>query len=135
MLYMLDTDTSSYVIKKRPTEALELMELTSQNNDICISVVTYAELLLGAERSDSKRKHYKLINEFCERLDAISPWDESAAEHFAKLQAHLYSKGTPIGGNDTMISAHALSLQATIVTNNQKHFSKVPKLKLANWVA
>lgn len=137
MFYMLDIDTSSYIIRKRPVAVLESMQAKSQEgNGICISAVTYAELLLGAERSGNPRKHHKLIVEFCARMDAIKPWDDRAAESFSKLQAHLFRirKGKPIGINDTMIAGHALSINATLVTNNKKHFSKVPKLKLDNWV-
>lgn len=105
-----------------------------QGHDIAISAITYAELLLGAERSDHKRKHRKLVSEFVERLDGVLPWDARAAEAFATLQAYLYKRGSPIGLNDTMIAGHALSRDAIVVTNNAKHFNKVPRLKVENWV-
>lgn len=134
MFYLMDTDTVSYVIRQRPLAVLEKMESISKSNDISISAITYAELLLGAERSANAKKHHKLINQFCERLRGIEPWDSRAAQYFSKLQAQLFKKGTPIGTNDTMIAGHALSLDVTLVSNNQKHFSKVPKLKFENWV-
>ena len=134
MLYMLDTDTSSYIIKRHPLGVLETLQAKAEaGHDLVISSITYAELMLGAERSGNKRKHTKLIGEFCERLDAVQPWDKNAADYFAKSQALLFAKGTPIGVNDTMIAGHALSLKAIVVTNNQRHFSKVPKLKFENW--
>lgn len=105
-----------------------------QGHTLTISAITYAELLLGAERSGNKRKHRKLVSEFVERLDDVLPWDAGAAETFATLQAYLYKKGSPIGLNDTMIAGHALSRDATVVTNNVKHFSKAPRLKVENWV-
>ena len=111
------------------------MQMTvGQGHDIAISAVTYAELLLGAERSDNKRKHRKLVSGFVERLDDVLPWDARAAETFATLQAYLYKKGSPIGLNDTMIAGHALSRDAIVITNNVKHFSKTPRLKVENWV-
>ncbi len=132
---MLDTDISSYVIKKRPESVLTILQEKAQTgHDLSISVITYAELRLGAERSSNKEKHNRLISAFCERLETVYPWDSSAADYFARLQAALYAKGSPIGNNDTMIAGHALSLNAVMVTNNQKHFSQVPKLKLENWV-
>lgn len=76
-------------------------------------------------RSGNPRKHNRLISEFCERLNAVHSWDTKAADYFARLQAALFTEGTPIGTNDTMIAGHALSLKATVVTNNNKHFSKV----------
>ena len=135
MLYMLDTDTCSYIIRRRPEGVLSAMQAKAQKgDDICISVVTYAELRLGAERSTNARKYSKAIDLFCERLDSIVSWDKSAADEFAVVQSRLYKAGTPIGYNDAMIAAHALNNGAVLVTNNQKHFSKVPKLKLENWV-
>jgi tRNA(fMet)-specific endonuclease VapC len=125
-LYLLDTDTCSYVIKQRPESVLSAMQNKAQaGHDICISAITYAELRLGAARSGNPRKHNRLISEFCERLDTVHPWDTEAADHFARLQAALFAVGTPIGANDTMIAGHALSLSAIVVTNN---------LKIENWV-
>ena len=84
---MLDTDTSSYIIKQHPISVLETLQAKAETgHKLTISSITYAEFMLGAERSASKRKHTKLIGEFCERLDAIHAWDNQAAEHFAKLQ-------------------------------------------------
>lgn len=134
-LYMLDTDTCSYVIRERPVTVLETLQNKVQGgHDLCVSAITYAELLLGAERSSNARKHHRLISAFCERLNVILPWDSAAAESFARLQATLFAAGTPIGNNDTMIAGHALSVGATVVTNNQKHFTKVKKLKIENWI-
>ena len=134
-LYVLDTDTCSYIIRQRPESLLASMQVTTgAGHNITISAITYAELLLGVERSGNKRKHRKLVSEFAERLDDILPWDARAAETFATLQAYLYKKGSPIGSNDTMIAAHALSRDAIVITNNVKHFSKAPRLKVENWV-
>ena len=134
-LYVLDTDTCSYIIKRRPESILESMQVTAgQGHSLTISAITYAELLLGAERSDNKRKHRKLVSGFVERLDEILPWDARAAETFATLQAYLYKKGSPIGPNDTMIAGHALSRDAIVITNNVKHFSKALRLTVENWV-
>jgi tRNA(fMet)-specific endonuclease VapC len=135
MLYILDTDTCSYIIRKHPADVLTAMDATvQQGHEIAISAITYAELMLGAKRSGNPDKHTALIAELCERLHDIYAWDASAAEQFADLQTILFNQGTPIGANDTLIAAHALSLDATLVTNNIKHFSKVPSLRIANWV-
>lgn len=136
MLYMLDTDICSYVIRQRPESVLATMQDKAQaGHDLYISAITYAELRLGAARSANPRKHNRLISEFCERLNAVHSWGATAADYFARLQATLFAAGNPIGNNDTMIAGHALSLRAVMVTNNHKHFSQVPKLKLDNWVA
>lgn len=132
---MLDTDTCSYIIRQRSAEVLSAMQVKAQAGaDLHISAVTYAELRLGAERSRNPRKYNKAITPFCERLDSIMAWDKTAADEFANVQSCLFKAGTPIGYNDAMIAAHARHIGAVLVTNNQKHFSKVPKLKLENWV-
>lgn len=134
MLIMLDTDSCSYIIRLRPIEVLQTLQYrVEQGDEICISAITYSELLLGAERSGNPKKHLHLIEEFCSRIDSIAPWDEEAARYFSRLQAYLFKQGTPIGNNDTMIAAHAQSIQATIVTNNVKHFSQIPDLVCENW--
>ena len=135
MLYMFDTDISSYIMRKKPPTVLAMLETHEQAGDeICISAITYAELLLGAKRSGNPDKHLRLIEAFQERLHYVQPWDAAAAEQFADLQTALFNAGTPIGANDTLIAAHALSLQAVMVTNNTRHFDKVPGLQLENWV-
>ena len=133
-LYILDTDTCSYVIKRRPEAVITSMRgAVEQGHHITISAITYSELLLGAERSDNRHKFLKLVTEFADRLHEILAWDRKAAEAFANLQAWLYEKGSPIGPNDTMIAGHALSRDGIIITNNTKHFSKVPRLRVENW--
>jgi|TARA_Y100000310_G_C20685443_1_gene818672 tRNA(fMet)-specific endonuclease VapC len=135
MLYMLDTDTCRYVIRRRPEAVLTAMQAKAQHGDsICISTITYAELRLGAQRSTNARKYNRAIDLFCERLNTISAWDASAADKFAVVQGRLLKAGTPIGYNDAMIAAHAIDTSAVLVTNNHKHFSKVARLKLDNWV-
>jgi tRNA(fMet)-specific endonuclease VapC len=134
-LYILDTDTCSYIIRKNPAKVLAALDVSvQQGHEIAVSAITYAELMLGAKRSGNPAKHIALISELCERLHDIYAWDASAAEQFADLQTFLFNKGTPIGANDTLIAAHVLSLDATLVTNNTKHFSKVPLLNCNNWI-
>lgn len=135
MLYILDTDICSYLIRKHPAQVLTAMDATVQEgHEIAISAISYAELMLGAKRSANPSKHLALINELCERLHDIYAWDARAAEQFADLQTALLNQGSPIGINDTLIAAHVISLEAVLVTNNTKHFSKVDGLKMVNWV-
>ena len=81
MLYMLDTDISSYIMRKKPANTLAMLEKQVQaGNEICISAITYAELLLGAKRSGNPDKHLHLIEALQERLHRIQPWDAAAAD-------------------------------------------------------
>ena len=133
-LYILDTDTCSYIIKRRPEAVITSMRAAvEQGHHVTISAITYSELLLGAERSANRHKLLGLVTEFADRLHEILAWDRKAAEAFANLQVWLYETGTPIGPNDTMIAGHALSRDGIIITNNIRHFSKVPRLRVENW--
>lgn len=134
MLYMLDTDSSSYIMRRRPHGVLRALEdKVVQRARLVISSITYAELRLGARRSAVVQKHEALIDAYCQRLTEILPWDAAAADAFATLQADLLGAGTPIGVNDAMIAGHALAAGAVLVSNNQRHFARVPGLKLENW--
>ena len=133
---MLDTDICSYVIRARDPELLAtLQEKVQSGAAISISAITHAELRLGAERSQSVSRYNQAIRLFCDRLNGILAWDKNAADEFAALQARLLGIGKPIGGNDAMIAAHALNLGCVLVTNNRKHFSRVPGLEMENWMA
>ena len=133
---MLDTDICSYVIRARDPELLAtLQEKAHSGAEISISAITYAELRLGAERSRSVKRYHQAIQLFCDRLNGVLAWDKTAADEFAVLQANLLKIGKPIGGNDAMIAAHALNLGCVLVTNNRKHFSRVPGLAMENWMA
>ena len=131
-LYMLDTDTCSYIIRERPIGVLEHFRKLAMEQ-ICISTVTYAELLYGVERSSSKRINRPIIDDFVQHLDVID-WDNAAAEQYGKIRADLEASGKPIGAMDMMIAAHAKSIKAVLVTNNQKHFTRIKGLKVENWV-
>lgn len=130
-LYMLDTDTSSYIIREKPASVRQrFSEIDLQQ--ICISVVTYAELVYGVTKSSSKRVNRPIIEDFARHL-VIQAWDEDVVDSYAQVRTYLEKNGTPIGGMDTQIAAHALSLDAVLVTNNTRHFGRVPDLKLENW--
>ena len=134
MRYLLDTDICSYVIRARDRRLLAVMQdKAGSGADLSISAVTYAELRLGAERSPNSERYNQAIQAFCDRLSGVLAWDKAAADEFAGLQTRLLESGSPIGGNDAMIAAHALSLGRVLITNNEKHFSRVPGLRVENW--
>jgi len=131
-MYMLDTDICSYIIRERPVSVLEKFKRIDTSN-LCISAVTQAELLYGIAKSSSKKVNREIVDDFIGRL-VVLDWNSAAAEKYGELRADLESKGKTIGNMDMMIAAHALSIGATVVTNNIRHFSTVPKLKSINWV-
>ncbi|MYB34715.1 MAG: type II toxin-antitoxin system VapC family toxin [Gammaproteobacteria bacterium] len=87
----------------------------------------------GAERAGSESYHYR-IDKVCERMDCVAEWTTECADKFAKTQSALFEKGVPIGFTDAMIASHALIIDATLVSNNEKHFSRVEGLRLENWL-
>jgi len=130
--YMLDTDICSYIIREKPIKVFNRFEALDMER-LCISVVTYAELIYGVENSSSKKINRTIVNDFVNHLNIIE-WDRSAAEHYGKIRASLQASGNIIGAMDMMIAAHAVSQQMTLVTNNEKHFKRVPALNIENWI-
>ncbi len=130
--YMLDTDICSYIIREKPIKVFKRFEALDMEQ-LCISVVTYAELIYGVEHSSSKKINRVIVNDFVNHLNIIE-WDRSAAEHYGKIRASLQAAGNIIGAMDMMIAAHAVSQQMTLVTNNEKHFKRVPSLNIENWI-
>jgi tRNA(fMet)-specific endonuclease VapC len=129
--YMLDTDICSYIIRERPTR-LKNVFLEHTKDTVCISVVTYAELLYGLEKKPSEKLE-RDISEFV-ILVKIVDWNYAAAQKYAKVRHYLTSSGRVISDLDMQIAAAALAMNAKLVTNNKKHFSMVPELILADWL-
>ena len=101
--------------------------------EIGLCSVVAAELAYGVAKSGSARNR-EALDLFLAPL-AILPCDEAALWCYGDLQSDLERQGTPVGALDTLIAAHALSLKATLVTNNLKEFDRVPGLQLDNWVS
>ena len=133
MIFMLDTDTCSYIMRQHSLSVLEaLQDRANKGHILCISVITYQELRFGAERIGSAKYHTR-IDKVCERLDYVADWTTECADQFAVTQSLLLKKGASIGFTDAMIASHAQLIDATLVTNNQRHFAQVDGLRLENW--
>ena len=126
---MLDTDTVSFALRGVGNVAARLT--AHKRSELCLSSITVAELRFGADKRQSRKIH-RAINAFLSGVDVLD-FDLAAASAFGAIGAVLARAGAPIGQMDTLIAAHALAANATLVTNNQKHFAKVPRLKLDNW--
>ena len=131
MHYMLDTCICSYILKKRPQSVKTRFE-DIEPDALCISAVTLAELYYGAARHPKGDAIRKEIDDFAARLSVVA-WDEAAADHYGTIRTALEKKGTPIGAMDMLIAAHARSIRAVLVTNDLRHFTKVPGLKFEDW--
>jgi tRNA(fMet)-specific endonuclease VapC len=124
MLYMLDTDIASYLIKgKSPT--LENRFASIDPSMTCISVMTRG-LPAGHRLHLAVRQFFRIVRAL--------PWDVEAADWYASIRRQLVSTGQPIGELDMMIAAHSLSAGAVLVTNNHRHYGRIEApLILENW--
>ena len=131
-MYMLDTNICIYVLKKHSDELRHKFNATP---DLAISSIVYAELWYGIENSDSPKKapRWQQLEQFTQGLQIIA-WDKQAAKHYGTIRAFLRQQGTPIGNNDLLIAAHAVSLNTVMVTNNVRKFNRVPNLIVENWL-
>ena len=129
--YMFDTNICIYA-SKGSFPALERKLPTLKKGEACISIITLGELLHGAEKSTQKALSLAAVRTTISFLP-VMPIDEGVATHYAAIRTHLERKGTPISANDLWIAAHALAENLTLVTNNEREFKRVPKLKIENW--
>lgn len=132
MRYMLDTNICIYVIKHKPEKVFQKLQEVDPS-DVCISSVTYAELVHGVEKSAAVDKNRVALSILLANIEILD-FDVNAAEGYGKIRADLEKNGTPIGPLDMMIAGHARSLDYTVVTNNVKEFKRVSGLKIENWV-
>ncbi|WP_298606883.1 type II toxin-antitoxin system VapC family toxin [uncultured Thiothrix sp.] len=131
MKYLLDTNTCIYVINHRPVQVFERFR-QYRLGELAISSITASELAFGVEKSGSERNK-QALNKFLAPLE-VCPYNDQAIWHYAKLRHALQASGKTIGSLDMLIAAHALALDAVLVTNNLKEFERVAGLRLENWV-
>ena len=129
--YLLDTNILSELI--RNPQGIVTDYIIQQGEDsVCTSIVVASELRFGAEKKGSSR----LLTQLEVVLSAIEilPFKEPADRYYARLRHHLEKAGTPIGPNDMLIAAQTLSLGLTLITANEREFSRVPELSIQNWL-
>lgn len=131
MLYMLDTNICSYIIRNKPLSVKEKLEEIEKEHDIALSSIVVSELIYGAKKKGSP-KLQKIVNLFIENF-LIYDYNKISAESYANIRTNLEQKGKIIGANDLLIASHALSLKATLVTNNTREFERIEALKLEDW--
>ena len=130
--YLLDTNICIYIKRQKPGEVLARFQKLKPG-DAAISVITWGELLYGAEKSQQRKKALQLLEEF-KTLVPVLPIPENAGKTYGAIRASLEAQGNPIGNNDLWIAAHAKTAALTIVTNNEREFQRIPGLKVQNWV-
>jgi tRNA(fMet)-specific endonuclease VapC len=130
--FLLDTNICICLIKRKPIEVVQKLQ-TLAISEVGMSSITLSEMEYGVSRSARRDQNKLALAKFVTPIE-ILPYDDLAAKEYGELRSYLESRGTPIGPLDTLIAAHALSLQCTMVTNSEKEFSRVPNLKVANWI-
>lgn len=134
MRYLLDTNVLVYVLNARPRHQAVLERFDSEApEDLAVSSITLAELRYGIAKSRRRESNRRALRRALDALNVVA-FDASAAEAYGSVRAELETAGKPIGPLDTLIAAHALSLNLTLVTSNAREFSRVPRLRVENWV-
>ena len=129
--YLLDTDTCTYLIKKRPSKALAELQ-SKEISTVAISSISLSELEYGVAKSARPQQNKLALAHFLAPLEVL-PYNDFAAARYGPVRALLESQGTPIGPLDLLIAAHALALEAILVTNNVSEFGGVSELVVENW--
>ena len=127
--YLLDTNIVSHLIKDHPVESQRIVKMPIAS--LCISVITEAELYYGlAKRQEAKRLHL-VVEEFLKRVD-VMPWDSAIVKNYGFIRAEMERQGKNLAPLDMLIAAHALSVDAVLVTND-KAFYQVGGLTIEDW--
>jgi tRNA(fMet)-specific endonuclease VapC len=130
---MLDTNVIVKAIREKDHPVREKL-LGLCGRGLCISSITYTELLYGVYHSGNPEKNLDALQELLAWIE-ILPFDCSAAECAGKVMAFLASKGTPLGDRDMLIAGHALSRNVPLITHNIREFKRVPDLLIEDWQA
>ena len=127
--YMLDTNTVSHLLKKHPSVARRVVAVPI--TALCISAITQGELLFGlAKRPDATALH-EAVREFLRRVDVL-PWDAATSEDYGTARAASQREGRVLAPMDLLIGAHALSIDAVLVTNDRA-FGQLTGLSIEDW--
>ncbi len=131
MKYLLDTDICIYIINKQTPQVIEKVK-TFTPGEIAISVITLSELQKGVSKSLHKKQNQNALDNFIS-VFTILPFEKPDAKVYGEVVTKLEKQGQIIGGNDLFIAAHSLSRKLTLVTNNEREFTRVEGLCIENW--
>jgi len=135
VIYLLETNILIYLIKNQPPSVAQRVDALPEVDRLCMSFITWAELLKGAERSTRKPAVLRRLDALARQVAVIYPAGPSICRHYAEQFTRLRDAGTPVGANDLWIACHALAENATLVTHNTREFQRVAGLRVEDWVA
>jgi tRNA(fMet)-specific endonuclease VapC len=131
ILYMLDTNICVSLLRGKARDLGRWLE-ADHMEEMCLSAITLAELQYGIAKSSDPQKDQAAVANFCATIEIV-PFDDSAAAVYGQVRAQVERAGRPIGPLDTLIAAHALSMDLTVVTANEREFRRVSGLRVENW--
>lgn len=129
-LYLLDTNTVSYLIKRHPQVTQHLLAVPMHS--VCISAITAGELAFGLAKRPEAVALKAAVNEFLRRVEVL-PWDAAVAQTYGALRAQMQSKGKPLAALDMQIAAHAVHVNATLITSDHA-FLHIDQLMVEDWI-
>ena len=129
--FLLDTNICIYIRRQRPPGVLARFQQL-KHGEAVLSVITYGELVYGAEKSQSRQQASRLLAELAGLLPVMA-LPSHAGQCYGAIRAALEAKGEMVGNNDLWIAAHAKAAELILVTNNEREFRRVPGLKIQNW--
>ncbi|MEW6429074.1 MAG: type II toxin-antitoxin system VapC family toxin [Thermodesulfobacteriota bacterium] len=130
-LHLLNTNILSDLIRNPAGSAAQRLAEAGEET-VCTSIVVACELRFGAEKKNSTPLRER-VEELLSIIE-VFPLDGEADRAYARIRIHLEARGAPIGPNDLLIAAHALSLGLTLVTANTTEFARIPDLQVENWL-
>ena len=131
MKYLIDTNICIYIMNKRPVAVIKKFK-QFELGEIGISTITVSELQYGIVKSKYRKKNEVRLEEFLTPLEILT-YDQTAARVYGDIRFQLEKLGQPIGPLDMLIAAQALSQNLVLITNNDKEFKRIKKLKVENW--
>lgn len=135
MIHLLDTNILIYLIRNQPPSVARRVDALPGEDRLCMSFITWAELLKGAERSTRKTEVLRRLDALARQVAVIYPSGPAICRHYAEQFTRLKDAGTPIGANDLWIACHALAEGAVLVTHNTREFQRISGLRVEDWVS
>ena len=132
MKYMLDTNTCIYLMNNKDIKLTKKFH-NKDPKELCISNITYSELMYGVEKSERRELNFTRLLLFLSEISILN-YDFNASEEYGTIRTELEKRGNIIGPNDMLIAAHAKSQNMTLITNNAKEFKRIKDLKVENWL-
>jgi len=131
-MFLLDTNICIYIINRNPRQVVDKIK-SYRPNQIKLSSISMGELEYGISKSQQREKNRQALIHFSSAFDIVG-FDDNDAEIFGLIRADLERRGLVIGPYDMQIAAQAMTRNLTLVTNNTNEFSRIPQLKLINWI-